>query len=58
MIVDGETVQTGSYNYTGSASTANAENYQIYYNQPELALLYQQDWQELFNEGTKVQPQS
>lgn len=58
MIVDGETVQTGSYNYTGSASTANAENYQIYYNQPELASLYQQDWQELFNEGKKVQPQS
>lgn len=57
MIVDGATVQTGSYNYTGSASTANAENYQIYYNQPQLAALYLQDWQELFEQGTAVPAQ-
>lgn len=54
MIVDDATVQSGSYNYTASASTANAENYQIYYNQPELAQLYIQDWQIMFNEGSPV----
>lgn len=54
MIVDDVTVQTGSYNYTASASTANAENYQIYYNQPELANLYLQDWQIMFDEGDPV----
>ena len=32
MIIDGNTVETGSYNYTASAQTKNAENYQIYHN--------------------------
>lgn len=54
MIVDDITSQIGSCNYTASASTANAENYQIYYNQPELANLYLQDWQIMFDEGDLV----
>lgn len=52
MIVDNETVETGSYNYSASAYADNAENYVIFYNQPQLAQLYLADWQQLFNEGS------
>lgn len=52
MIVDSETVETGSYNYSASAYADNAENYVIFYNQPQLAQLYLADWQQLFNEGS------
>ena len=55
MIVDGNTVETGSYNYTSSAQTKNAENYQIYHNNLELATLYQQDWQAIFDQGYPYQ---
>lgn len=55
MIVDGNTVETGSYNYTSSAQTKNAENYQIYHNNTELAKLYQQDWQAIFDQGYPYQ---
>lgn len=43
MIADNATVQTGNYNYTASTSTTNAENYQIYYNQPKFATFYLHD---------------
>lgn len=55
MIVDGNTVETGSYNYTSSAQTKNAENYQIYHNNQALAQLYQQDWQAIFDQGYPYQ---
>lgn len=55
MIIDDNTVETGSYNYTASAQTKNAENYQIYHNNVELAKLYQQDWQAIFDQGYPYQ---
>ncbi len=55
MIIDGNTVETGSYNYTASAQTKNAENYQIYHNNQQLAQLYQQDWQAVFDQGYPYQ---
>ena len=55
MIIDGNTVETGSYNYTASAQTKNAENYQIYHNNHALAQLYQQDWQAIFDQGYPYQ---
>lgn len=55
MIIDGNTVETGSYNYTASAQTKNAENYQIYHNNQTLAQLYQQDWQAIFDQGYPYQ---
>lgn len=55
MIIDGNTVETGSYNYTASAQTKNAENYQIYHNNQALAQLYQQDWQAIFDQGYPYQ---
>lgn len=56
MIVDGQTVETGSYNYTSSGHAYNAENYQIYPNSPELAAIYMKDWEQLFDQGTVYTP--
>lgn len=54
MIVDDATVETGSYNYSSSAYSANAENYTIFYNQPQLAQLYDGDFTALYSQGTDL----
>ena len=41
MVVDGDAVQTGSFNYTTSAATRNAENVLVVQDSPELAKAYQ-----------------
>ena len=46
MIVDGETVITGSFNWTASAENANAENLIILHGQ-EVAKVYADRWAEL-----------
>lgn len=51
MIVDGITVETGSFNYTQNAQCHNAENVLILVNQPAVAQRYEQRWQELWNES-------
>src|ERR1700730_18618201 len=43
MILDGETVITGSFNFTKSAETRNAENLLIIHD-PVLAARYLQNW--------------
>jgi len=43
MIIDGETVLTGSFNYTWSAEHRNAENLLVI-NDPKLAAEYGQNW--------------
>jgi phosphatidylserine/phosphatidylglycerophosphate/cardiolipin synthase-like enzyme len=45
MIIDGETVITGSFNFTKAAEEKNAENLVIIHDK-ELALLYTKNWQE------------
>jgi phosphatidylserine/phosphatidylglycerophosphate/cardiolipin synthase-like enzyme len=47
VIVDGETVQTGSLNYSRSAENANAENVLVIQKCPALAAAYLQDWTKL-----------
>jgi phosphatidylserine/phosphatidylglycerophosphate/cardiolipin synthase-like enzyme len=47
VIVDGETVQTGSFNYSRSAENANAENVLVIQKCPALAAAYLQDWTKL-----------
>jgi phosphatidylserine/phosphatidylglycerophosphate/cardiolipin synthase-like enzyme len=46
MIVDGDTVITGSFNWTASAENANAENLIILHGQ-EVAQVYADRWEEL-----------
>lgn len=40
IIIDGKTVITGSYNFTRSADTSNAENLLIFTNKPKIAEAY------------------
>ena len=52
MVVDGVPVQTGSFNYTASAATRNAENVLVLRNAPAIAAQYTTEWQRLWHEGT------
>lgn len=45
MIIDGKNVVTGSFNFTKSAQTRNAENVLLIQNAPELAAAYMSDWE-------------
>lgn len=51
MVVDGRHVQTGSYNYTYSAATKNAENALLLRDVPALAASYEREWQRLWDEA-------
>lgn len=54
MIVDGDTVQTGSFNYTASAATRNAENVLLVQDAPTLAATYQGEFNRLWNESNEL----
>lgn len=45
LVVDGHTVQQGSFNYTKAAEQSNAENVLVNWNNPKLAQVYLKDWQ-------------
>jgi len=44
MIIDGQTVITGSFNFTKSAESGNAENVLLILHAPELASKYAENW--------------
>ena len=46
MVIDGQTVITGSFNFTKSAETGNAENVLLILHAPELAARYGDNWKE------------
>ena len=52
MVVNGETTETGSFNFTASADTRNAENALVVWNQPQLAGLYEQEFERLWQESS------
>ncbi|WP_395607279.1 phospholipase D family protein [Pseudomonas sp. B22129] len=51
IIVDGATVETGSFNYAASAETANSENVVVIRNHPEVARQYLEHWQSRWELG-------
>ncbi|WP_210532035.1 phospholipase D family protein [Pantoea ananatis] len=51
MVIDGMDVQTGSFNYTASASVRNAENVIVIKNNERLADAYDKEFERLFNES-------
>lgn len=51
MVVDGITLQTGSFNYTQTAVTENAENVLVNWNFYDEAQNYTNDWSALWNGG-------
>ncbi|HCT5418498.1 phospholipase D family protein [Klebsiella pneumoniae subsp. pneumoniae] len=55
MIVDGDTVQTGSFNYTASAVSRNAENVLLIQDAPELTATYQGEFNRLWNESRQIE---
>ena len=44
IVVDGHTVEQGSFNYTRAAENSNAENVLVNWDNPKLAELYLRDW--------------
>ena len=55
MVIDGKTVETGSFNYTASAERRNAENVIVIRDAPPLAKQYLENWQKLWDEGKNSQ---
>lgn len=45
MVIDGEAVVTGSFNFTASAESRNAENVLILRGSPETVLRYRENWE-------------
>lgn len=51
IIVDGSTVETGSFNFAPSAETANSENVVVIRGMPEVARQYLEHWQSRWDLG-------
>ena len=56
MVIDGEHVQTGSFNYSAAAVSRNAENVLMLWNMPELAGIYTREWQRLWEKHLGIMP--
>jgi len=53
MVIDGVTVETGSFNYTAAAVKSNAENAIVIRNAPDIAMLYTVEWTRLWDEAKR-----
>lgn len=51
ILADGQTLETGSFNYSASADSRNAENVLVVRNQPQLVAVYQQEFERLWQES-------
>lgn len=51
MVIDGQTVETGSFNFTNAAEHQNAENILVLWNDPKLAASYADNWQNLWDKA-------
>lgn len=51
IVVDGATVETGSFNYSASAANRNSENVLVNWNNPALAKVYLQHFERNFRQG-------
>lgn len=56
IIVDGSTVETGSFNFAPSAETANSENVVVIQDMPEIAKQYLAHWQSRWDLGKPYPP--
>jgi phosphatidylserine/phosphatidylglycerophosphate/cardiolipin synthase-like enzyme len=55
VVVDGVTAETGSFNFTASAGSKNAENVLVLHD-PAVAERYQREWERLWGESEPVAP--
>jgi phosphatidylserine/phosphatidylglycerophosphate/cardiolipin synthase-like enzyme len=51
-VIDGETVQTGSFNYSKAAAKSNSENVIVVRRDRELASKYETNWQSRWAQGS------
>jgi phosphatidylserine/phosphatidylglycerophosphate/cardiolipin synthase-like enzyme len=49
--VDGNAVETGSFNYAASAETLNSENVVVIHDMPEVSAQYLAQWQSRWDGG-------
>ena len=56
MVVDGETVEEGSFNYTAAAERSNAENVLVLHD-PAVAGAYGKEWDRLWGESMPLEGQ-
>lgn len=56
IVVDGTTVETGSYNYSASAANRNSENVLVNWNNPALAKVYLEHFQRNYRQGVSFKP--
>ncbi|MGL4554484.1 MAG: phospholipase D family protein [Gemmataceae bacterium] len=56
LVVDGATVQTGSFNYTAAAERQNAENVLVLRGHPDVAAAYERQWRRLWDESRAFRP--
>ena len=56
MVIDGQHVQTGSFNYSAAAVDKNAENVIVVRGDKGLAGQYAKEWERLWDEGVDVKP--
>jgi len=54
IVVDGHTVEQGSFNYTRAAENSNAENVLVNWDNPKLAELYLRDWKKHWDHSEAV----
>jgi len=55
MVIDGQHVETGSFNYSAAAADKNAENVLVLRDVPTLAGQYTKEWERLWAEGEGVE---
>lgn len=51
MVIDGDSVETGSFNFTARAARYNSENAVVIWHVPSIASAYDEHWQSRFNQG-------
>lgn len=54
MVIDGEHLETGSFNYSAAAAQKNAENVLVLWNVKPMAHQYAIEWQRLWDEGADL----
>ena len=55
IVVDGVTVETGSFNYSAGAEARNAENVLVLREEPEVAGRYEAEWERLWAESAALE---
>jgi len=56
MVIDGTTLETGSFNYSAGAVNKNAENVIVLRNAAPVAQAYAREWQRLWDEAYELKP--